>query len=520
MPIHLITYDTDINRKERNERGGIQLVGMRITGSSGMDIDSMVSQMMKVKRLPLDKLTQKKQTLEWQRDDYRSMNKSLLDFRNSLFNMKMQSSYMVKKASSSDTGVVTATGTANSGDGAYTIRVKSLAEAASLTSGDVVSTGAGDAEAKIISANKTLNVTGEKGSVSIELLPDDTISAIVKKVNAQSSATGVKMSYDANLDRFFFSSTTTGTNARIKLDMADPADDTLQTVFKLPSTAVDISGKNATVVFNGVQGEYASNTFSINGISFTANRVQSDTELDVRVTISQDADAVISNIKSFVEKYNELIETVNKKTSEERFRDFAPLTDDQRKEMKEDDVKRWEEKAKSGLLKNDSILTSGLSKFRLTLMGNVTGLPASDVASLTEIGITTGSYQENGKLYIDETKLRKALTDNPEQVMNLFTANDNNTTTTSADGIATRLYDEVTNLMSRVTEKAGSPASLYDKSFISKDIEGVKKDISKLTSRLADIENRYYRQFSAMETAMNKMSAQSSSLMQYFSPQG
>ncbi|WJH37332.1 flagellar filament capping protein FliD [Paenibacillus sp. CC-CFT747] len=597
---------------------------MRINGSSGLDIDSMVSQLMKVRKLPLDKYNQKKQTLEWQRDEYRSMNSKLLEFKNSLFNMKLQSNYLVKKAASSDTGVVTATGTANAGDGAYTIRVKSLAESASLTSGDVITMGAGNAEAKMsslgLAADKTLNVTGEKGTASIVIKADATITEVVKTVNEQSSATGVKMSYDANLDRFFFSSTSTGANAKIKLDMADGSD-ALQSVFKLPASntvtnatgaavfsspsqvidsslvgtetitfnydgqaysfnvdntttigglisqinnsslgslgfqaslsnnklqfsnpsgkalsldvldplktslglestssksTTEVTGKNAVVVFNGVQGEFASNNFTINGISFTANRAQLATETEVRVTVSQDVDAVVTNIKSFVEKYNQLIETVNKKTSEERFRDFAPITDDQRKDMKEDDIKRWEEKAKSGLLKNDSILTSGLSKFRLTLMGNVSGLPARDVDSLTEVGITTGSYQENGKLYLDETKLRKALTDNPEQVMNLFTATDNNAATTSADGIATRLYDEVTNLMSRVTEKAGSAASLYDKSFLGKDIENIKKDISSFSRRLIDIENRYYKQFSAMETAMNKLNAQSSSLMQKF----
>ena len=70
---------------------------MRISGlASGMDIDSIVSDMMKIKKMPLDKLKQEKQVMEWQRDDYREMNTLLLNFRSELTQMKLTTKYRTR----------------------------------------------------------------------------------------------------------------------------------------------------------------------------------------------------------------------------------------------------------------------------------------------------------------------------------------------------------------------------------------------------------------------------------------
>ena len=78
-------------------------MAIRVSGlASGMDIDSIVKQLMDAERLPLNKLKQKKQILEWKRDDYRSMNTLLTDFRSKVLNMKLSSSYGAKQTSSSN----------------------------------------------------------------------------------------------------------------------------------------------------------------------------------------------------------------------------------------------------------------------------------------------------------------------------------------------------------------------------------------------------------------------------------
>ncbi len=143
--------------------------------------------------------------------------------------------------------------------------------------------------------------------------------------------------------------------------------------------------------------------------------------------------------------------------------------------------------------------------------------------SLAEIGISniniksstiTGSYADRGKLYIDETKLKQALTDNPDEVMALFTTNG---ATESTDGIATRLYDKASALFNQITEKAGATASVETTYLMGKENIRLTKQLSNLAERLDDLESRYYKQFTAMETYLSQMNSQSGWLSQQFS---
>ncbi|UZW67080.1 hypothetical protein OC195_04785 [Priestia flexa] len=114
---------------------------VRIGGlASGMDIDQIVSDLMKAERMPLDKIKQKKQTTEWQRDQYREMNRLLTEFRDSAFNMTLQSTYMVKSSSSADESKVTATATTSAGNASYTLSNVTMATAAKNISGAVSGT--------------------------------------------------------------------------------------------------------------------------------------------------------------------------------------------------------------------------------------------------------------------------------------------------------------------------------------------------------------------------------------------
>lgn len=104
---------------------------------------------------------------------------------------------------------------------------------------------------------------------------------------------------------------------------------------------------------------------------------------------------------------------LNTKVDEAKFRDFKPLTDEQKKELKEDDIKSWTEKAKSGLFKNDDIMKTVLSEMRMVI--------TQQLGPLGALGITTGKYMENGKLILeDETKLKKAISANPQIALDLF----------------------------------------------------------------------------------------------------
>jgi len=283
----------------------------------------------------------------------------------------------------------------------------------------------------------------------------------------------------------------------------------------------DGEGQNASVEFNGLTPavEFSSNTFTINGITFTAKET---TTSDVNIAVTQDVDAVFDKIKSFVEKYNSMLDAMNKELSEERFRDFQPLTDEQREAMNEDDIKKWEEKARSGLLRNDSILSGAVNSFRYGMVRSVTGLPAGHLQQMSEIGISTGAYayNEKGKLYIDEELLREAISDRPEEVLALFTADDNDSTSSEGDGLARRLHSIADSTIDMILQRAGTSTSSLDNYTIGRELYNVNTRITSWERRLVDMENRYYKQFTAMEQALAKLQAQSTNLMSQFGGTG
>jgi flagellar hook-associated protein 2 len=264
----------------------------------------------------------------------------------------------------------------------------------------------------------------------------------------------------------------------------------------------------ANINNNAIDAIYSSNTFSFSGITFTAKRAQASTEQAVTVNVTQDVDTIYNSIKSFVDKYNDTLSTINSKLSEARYYDYAPLTDDQKSAMNDTDITNWEAKARSGLLDNDTLLQSTASNFRFGWVNTVSGQPGGNLNQMSQIGITTGSYQEQGKLYIDETTLRQAIADHPDQVAALFTADDNNSSTDASDGLATRLYNEADAAFQQITAKAGTTTSANNTFSIGLQVDDVNTQITTLTDQLNTMENRYYDQFNAMNDAVTNMNNQ------------
>jgi flagellar hook-associated protein 2 len=338
----------------------------------------------------------------------------------------------------------------------------------------------------------------------------DSINYILATISSDST---IKVSayYDSLTDKVIFKSKETGTNVNIKIE------NTQGNLFG-PSGAFNIvsgasaTGTNSSMVINGVTVENQSNNFTINGIQFNLRQAMTGTDT-ATLKVESDIDSVVANIKGFIDKYNETIDAINAKLSEERYRDYLPLTDEQKKDMKDTDIKLWEEKAKSGLLRSDPLLSGIVDKMRQALYTPVSGL-RSDMDSLSEIGITTGGYWEKGKLHLDESKLRDALAKDPNAVAKLFTvfSDDKNT---DNDGIAVRLYNVIKSGMDSITDKAGGgDYQLYDNSLLGKQVRDINDRISIMEDQLKSIEDRYYRQFTQMEQAIAAMNQQSMWLSQ------
>lgn len=233
------------------------------------------------------------------------------------------------------------------------------------------------------------------------------------------------------------------------------------------------------------------------------------------MTASTDTDYMVTKIKEFVDTYNGLVESMNSALKETTYRDYQPLTDEQKEEMSEDEIKKWEQKAKSGLLRSDSILSEGINGMRSSFMAAVGGLGDSQFNSLAKIGITTTkTYTDGGKLEIDEDKLLAAIENNPEQIVQLFTNSGTQDTvdgqSSDSRGIVDRLRNELSKMESKIVKKAGKTTSTESSYTIGKSIIDIDKRIETLNDKLEMIEARYWKQFTAMETAINKANSQSS----------
>ena len=279
-------------------------------------------------------------------------------------------------------------------------------------------------------------------------------------------------------------------------------------------TSVVTKGQNAKLTINGLEVERSSNDFTINGFNISLQNTYNEdgkAQKPITLSASTDVDGMVDNIKKFVETYNGLIESLNNKVKETKYRDYQPLTDEEKEEMTEDQIKKWEEKAKSGLLKGDSLIRSGLADLRNVIYGKG-GSSNEMFDSLYEMGITTtSSYNDGGKLQIDEDKLRKALTEDPEAVVRTFT-NTVSTGETGEEGIVQKLRASLSKTTLNIEKKAGKTTSTEHNYSIGKNLLSIDDRIDAWKRRLENAEERYWKQFTAMETAISKANNISSSL--------
>jgi flagellar hook-associated protein 2 len=290
-----------------------------------------------------------------------------------------------------------------------------------------------------------------------------------------------------------------------------------------------VNGTNAssgTVTINGTQIHVSSNKFTYEGVTFNLKeKVLPGANISVRV--GTDTQGIFENIKTFVDKYNDIIADFNGKLNEKRYRDYSPLLEDQKKDMKENDIKLWDEKAKSGLLTNDSTIRSFLTEMRNSLNAVVENAGvSSNFKSLKDIGINFSSnYRENGKLILDESKLKGLLQTNSEDIKKLFTIKETGATSSSTtvtdnnmhknSGFAWRIYDRLNTAISQLGSIAGSPNSAIDtKSTIAKQLKSLDSNINKEQDKINTYEERMWKQFTAMEKALQQLNSQGSWLSQ------
>lgn len=502
---------------------------MRLTGfQSGLDLNQMVSDLMKAQRMPMNKLTQQKQLLEWKRDDYRETNRLLTEFSNLSFDMTLQRTYSQKQVTSSN-NKVSAIASSSAANATYTISDVKVATPASRTSTGILDGGSKFDPSKSIFEQKDMFTDEAKsnimpGSFSFQIttynqqgdpVPEvftfeetASMNEVINKIN--SSKLGVTAFFDEVKGNFTIAKKDAGVfkpdtaTAEIEFSGAFLTD-----VLQLEKRD-EVGGEEASLKINGLVTTRNSNTFTINGVTITLNGDMAET---ATISIKNDTEKTFNAVKDYITKYNELLEKINGKLGEAVYRDYKPLSSDEREALSEKQIEQWEEKARSGLLRNDSILSSGLGKMRNSLYESVSGIGGS-YNQLSQIGITTGAnYREKGKLLIDEDKLREAIEKDPNAVMQLFTANGE---TASSKGIARKLREEAQSTIRAIEARAGNSSRTAQQFTIGRELLNVDQRISAFERRMQTVEARYWRQFTAMEKAIGQSNQQSMQLMSQF----
>jgi flagellar hook-associated protein 2 len=381
--------------------------------------------------------------------------------------------------------------------------------------------------------NNDTNVTvgAPPNEVTVIGAKNKTVSQIMDDI---SSKANVKLSFSQLTKKFTLESNSTGASENISVNVLNAGDavtsNFLTTLFG--SDSASDRGQDANVIITNPNGGSATvvkptNSFIIDGVNYNLVKAGGG---EKTLTLTTNVQKTFDKIKDFIDKYNDMIDKINAKLGEKRQYKYVPLTDEQKKEMKEDEIKLWEEKAKEGLLKSDSSLENMLFNMRDAFYKQV----GAAGITLTDIGLSTSNdISERGKIIIDETKLKNALQNNPDKVAKLFMnrssvsydASNRNETRYNEEGIFQRLNDILQDNVRTLRDNNGKKGILLEKAGIKGDftefhniladqIKDKDKSIYDLTKKLADKENYYYIQFSKLETAMQRMNDQSNWLSQ------
>jgi len=552
------------------------MAGIRIGGlASGLDTDTLVKQMMKPYNMKVDKMKQDKQVMAWRQELYRdilsdtaTISKTYFDVLKPATNMLSKNSYAGFDVTSTNSVVgqdagVSATASLGAVDGSYKVEVVNLASAAKVEGTAIDLESANKYSTKLsdlgIEDGGTLTFDYKdsngvmKTSKAIVVSKDATISQLMDAVN-QGTSGAIKLKFSELTKEFSIESLQTGSLATLKVTEGGGKG----VLEKLKLNVSKDLGGNIIIDANGnVNGKITSgmdakvtitppgigakattvtnpcNSFSIDGVNYTLTKTGTN-----NITVAGNTQKTYDKIKEFIDKYNELVDKVSKKTDEKKQYKYLPLTDEQKKDMKEDEIKQWEIKAKEGLLKGDSSLDNMLNSMRTAFYQGVKGAGIS----LSEIGLSTSSdISQRGKIIIDETKLKTAIETRGEQVANLFTktstthpsysANYTDTersTRREEEGIFQRINDVLQDYTRTSRDNNGKKGILLEKagikgdptelgSSLSKDIINKDKMINEMIKSLSARESKFYAQFSRLEVAMNKLNSQSSWLTQQFS---
>lgn len=535
-------------------------MAMRVSGiNSGLDTDAIVQELVSAYSQKTEKYTKEQTKLGWKQETWKNLNTKVYSLYNSVGKLRFSSAYSLKKTSVSDTTKATVSASSDAVNGTQKLHVLSTAQSGYLTGGKLalrkeVKDGDTTKLEKVsgVVTEKTklseLGYTGNETTLNINTTDEDG-KAVTKEIKLNQDSTvqdvvnalrdnGLNASFDSNNGRLFVSSKETGKAADFTLTAAGSSDtedasskqllgllglDTTSNTYD--SQAVKIDGRDAVISLNNVRYTNTTNDFSINGLNISITGVTDDvtdpenvdlSTLDdssaITITTTTDSQGIYDKVKDFLTEYNNIINEITKLYNADSAGSYEPLTDDEKDQMSDTEIEKWETKIKDSLLRRDNSLSSLMNSMMTSMSSGIE--INGKTYSLSSFGIQTLGYlnaakNEQNSYHIDGDEDDENTSGNKDKLMAAITS-DPDTVVEFMKQLSSKLYKAMDDQMQ--SSSLRSRYKIYNDKELDKEYSNLSKTIKEWESKVSDKEDYYYKKFSNMETALSKLQSQTSSL--------
>ncbi len=373
--------------------------------------------------------------------------------------------------------------------------------------------------------NGNVTITnGKPLTVSVtygELLEGYTFNDLTSKINTL--GTNVRSSYDTVQNKFYFYNKESGSENNMTFSFGTDDAGTKAAEFmsalglkqsaagNIVGDALDfnagksstLAGTDAQVNIDGVTYDISSNKTTVSGVVYNFQNVTSDGN-KIAVSVTQDTESIVNKVQSFVDDYNALLTKLYKWYEEKPNDKYEPLSETEKSALKEEQIEKWEEKAKAGLLYHDKTLGELITKLRSAVSDKVEGIDGK-YNTIFSLGISTTGLK--GQLTLDKDKLNAALAEDPDAVYNVFAKLDSDDRR-DYNGVAQRLGDVFMEGMKSISSVSGSSADVAEDSELNNLLRELQTKMSNFKKMMSAFETKLYKKYDAMESALALLGTQ------------
>lgn len=498
-------------------------MAMRMTGMmSGMDTESIIQELVSVKRTKVDDVKKKQTKLEWKQDAWKELNTKLKNLQSKyVSNMRFSTAYMKKTTKVSNSSAVSVITGENAVNGVQSLQVKQLAKTAYLTGAKMKSANGGSltalsklsdlAGSESITGSGQIKIQAGSKEVSMNITADTTISDVMNQLKDA----GLNANFDAKQQRLFVSAKESGEANDFSIVGLDSNGQAALSALGISASSVGsskIDGQDAIIYLNKAEFTNSTNSFEINGLTITALSETAAGE-DVTITTQDDTDGIYDMIKNFFKEYNSIINEIDKLYNAESASKYEPLTDDEKESLSDAEVEKYEKKIKDALLRRDSNLSSIRTAFTTTMSSGV--MVNGKKMYLSDFGIDTLGYftaadNQKNAYHIDGDPDDEDTSGNADKLKSLISS-DPDTVVSFFSSLSRELYSSMNNLSSAI-DGYRTYGSFYDDKKMKSDYSDYTTKIAEMEEKVNDYEDKWYKKFSKMETALAKMQSNSSAI--------